>query len=63
MESKMEQIITKMAEYICDDLCIYPKTETGEKLEGICADCDMGDYVCQILNEYNRINESNKGAI
>lgn len=46
----LEEIITKMMEYVCDTLCKYPCKEEQEQLDIICADCEMGQFVCDILN-------------
>lgn len=57
-ESAMDRITTEMAEHICDNICKYPcmKFEGDECLEDICAECKMGQFICGILNEYNRLN-------
>lgn len=56
--TKMDLLTTKMAEHICDNLCAYPKvTPNQEVLEDICANCKMGQFICDILNEYNHIND------
>lgn len=47
----IDQIITGMAEHICDELCRYPKDLTGDELEDTCAECKLGQYICDILNE------------
>lgn len=54
----MDEITTQMMEYICDNICKHPKEQTEQDaLEVICADCKMGQFVCDILNEYNRLND------
>lgn len=57
MEDKMDQITTEMMEYICDNLCAYPDTASGEKLEEICAECKMGNYLTAILVEREKYSE------
>lgn len=52
---KINQITTEMAEHICDELCRHPRdTGDDEKLEDICAECKLGQYICDILNECQR---------
>ena len=47
----MEEITSKMMEYICDTICKHPYTCDQEELDAICADCEMGQFVCDILNK------------
>lgn len=54
MEGKMDQITTEMMEYICDNLCAYPDTASGDKLEEICAECKMGNYLTAIFVEQEK---------
>lgn len=56
-ETWMDGITTEMMEHICDDLCKYPDQLNGEKLEDKCAECKMGRFVCDILNQYNKVND------
>ena len=54
-QNEMEKIVTPMMEQICDHLCRFPwETERREDLEEICANCQIQQYVCDILNTYNR---------
>ena len=54
-ETKMDRITTEMAEHICDNLCKHPcQNLDQEELEEICADCELGHYICDILNEHNK---------
>ena len=63
-EQVMETITTEMAEYICDNLCKHPcNIKDVEKLEDVCAECKMCDFVCNICNEYNRINDFEKSQL
>ena len=57
--TKMDNIVENMAEYICDHICQKPKEITdAEKLEDYCAEeCDIGSHICNILNQYNKIND------
>lgn len=53
----MEKTTTEMAEYICDKLCKEPlKAKSQEELEEVCCECQLGSFICGILNEYNKIN-------
>ncbi len=56
-ESTMDKITTEMAEHICDHLCRFPREMEQEELDEHCTDCKMGQFVCDILNEYNRVND------
>ena len=47
-------ITTEMMEHICDNLCKHPDHLSGEALEDKCAECKMGRFVCDILNQYNK---------
>lgn len=57
--TEMDNIIENMAEYTCDHICQKPKEITdAEKLEDYCAEeCDIGSHICNILNQYNKIND------
>lgn len=53
-QNEMEKIVTPMREDICDHLCRFPKeVPDQEALAELCAECQMGKYVCLILNTYN----------
>ena len=53
-QNGMEKIVTPMMEDICDNLCRFPKEiPDQDALEELCAECQMGKYVCLILNTYN----------
>ena len=56
-ETWMDGITTEMMEHICDDLCKYPDQLSEMELEDKCAECKMGRFVCDILNQYNKIND------
>lgn len=56
-ETWMDGITTEMMEHICDNLCKYPDQLSGEELEDKCAECKMGRFVCDILNQYNEVND------
>ena len=56
-ETWMDGITTEMMEHICDNLCKYPDQLRGEELEDKCAECKMGRFVCDILNQYNKVND------
>ena len=55
--TKMDEIVENMANYICDHICQKPKEITDqEELEAYCAEeCEIGTYICNILNQYNEI--------
>ena len=53
-ETWMDGITTEMMEHICDDLCKYPDQLSEMELEDKCAECKMGRFVCDILNQYNK---------
>ena len=59
-ETKMDKITTEFAEHICDNLCQYPHMADGKSLGIICSECKIGKFICDILNEYNRINDFDK---
>ena len=56
-ETWMDGITTEMMEHICDNLCKYPDQLNGEQLEDKCEECKMGRFVCDILNQYNKVND------
>ena len=56
-ETKMDKLTTEFAEHICDNLCQYPNILNEEELEDKCLECKMGAFICDILNEYNRVND------
>ena len=55
----MDEIVENMANYICDHICQKAKETTNqEELEAYCAEeCDIGSHICNILNQYNKIND------
>lgn len=61
-ETPMDKVTTEMMEHLCDNLCRHPHDPelTQEELDDICTECKMGRYVCDMLNEYNRINDFEK---
>lgn len=56
-ETWMDGITTEMMEHICDNLCKYPDQLSEMELEDKCAECKMGRFVCDILNQYNKVND------
>ena len=55
--TEMDRITTELAEWTCDQICIYPqKIHDEEMLSDICLECALGSYICQILNLYNKLN-------
>ncbi|WP_461810852.1 hypothetical protein [Faecalimonas sp.] len=53
-ETKMDKLTTEFAEYICDHLCKYPTLLSETKLEDKCLEYKIGQFICDILNEYNQ---------
>ena len=57
-QNSMEEITTKLAEYVCDNLCKCPENVTNQEvLDEICSECQLGRFICDILNTYNKIND------
>lgn len=56
-ETRMDVITTEMMEHICDDLCRHPDQLSAMELEDECAKCKMSRFVCDILNQYNKVND------
>lgn len=56
--TKMDEIVENMANYICNHICQKPKEITDqEEMEAYCAEeCEMRQHFCNILNQYNEIN-------
>lgn len=53
-QNEMLMIVTPMMEHVCDHLCRFPvEISDQEELDKICGSCQMGDYICNILNSYN----------
>lgn len=44
---------------ICADIRTWQMAD-GKSLEIICSECKIGKFICDILNEYNRINDFDK---
>lgn len=59
-QTKMDQITTEMAEYICDNICRFPREMEQEELDEHCCGCEMGRFICGILNTYNDLNNFEK---
>lgn len=60
-QTKMDEITTEMAEFICDDLCKHREEGLSQdELDEICCECKMGQFICNILNEHNRVAEGKK---
>jgi len=63
-ENEMDKITTELAEWTCDQICIYPqKIHNEEMLTDICCECALGSYICQILNLYNKLNNFEQSQI
>lgn len=56
-ETWMDGITTEMMEHICDDLCRHPDQLNRIELDDKCAECKMERFVCDILNQYNKVND------
>jgi len=53
----MDKITEEMMEYVCDKICRFPWVISDqEEMDAICDSCEMGKHVCNILNEYNQLN-------
>ncbi|WP_312428334.1 hypothetical protein [Lacrimispora sp.] len=62
-QNEMDKVVTPMVEDICDHLCRFPKAASDpEAMEVICAECQMGKYVCLILNTYNAADQLQTAA-
>lgn len=60
-QNEMEKIITPMVEHVCDHLCRFPREISDqEEMDRICGGCEMGQHLCNILNQYNQVNDSEK---
>ena len=59
-QTKMDKIVTEMAEHICDKLCRFPREMDQEELDEHCCDCKMGQFICDIQNTYNHLNDFEK---
>lgn len=50
-----------MMEYVCDHLCRFPgEISDQEELDRVCDGCQMGQYVCDILNTHDRLSRREK---
>lgn len=59
-QSEMDKLIKLFAEHICDNQCRYPVEITDEEeLQAYCCECEMAEYICKILNEYNKLKADN----
>jgi hypothetical protein len=62
-QNEMEKIVTSMMEHLCDYRCRFPwEIERKEDLEEICAGCQMGQHVCDIVNTYNTATQLQEAA-
>ncbi len=62
-QNEMDKIVASMMEHLCDHRCRFPwEIERKEDLEEICAGCQMGQYVCDIVNTYNVANQLQAAA-
>ena len=60
-QNEMEKIVAPMMEHVRDHLCRFPKEISDqEEMDRICGGCEMGQYVCDILNQYDKINDFEK---
>lgn len=57
VDGDMDKLTTEMMEHICDNICMHPIRvgQTQDELDDICAECKMGEFVCDILNTHNRL--------
>jgi len=57
----MDKITEEMLEYVCDKICRHPgEAACLDNLCCICAECEMSKHMCDILNEYNQLNDFEK---
>lgn len=56
-ETWMDGITTEMMEHICDNLCKHPDQLNRIELDDKCAECKMERFVCDILNQHNKVND------
>ena len=56
-EAEMDKTVTEMMEYICDELCRFPRELDEVELDEKCDECRMGEFCCNILNKYNKQEE------
>ena len=47
--SELEEKLTEMAEYVCDQLCRFPREKDQEELDEICAKCKANDYLKEFI--------------
>lgn len=60
-QNEMLKIVTPMMEHVCDHLCRFPRESSDqEELDRICGGCEMGQHLCNILNQYDKINNFEK---
>lgn len=50
MQKEIDEITTELAEYVCDKLCKFPYELNENELIDRCAGCEMGNYICRLLN-------------
>lgn len=64
-QTRMDEITTEMAEYICDKLCVHScgSSISEEELEAKCAECKMDKFVIDALNTYNEINNFEQSQV
>ena len=54
--NRMEETVEEMMKYVCDEICRHRRNGLDQdRMDEICAECDMGDHVCHILNEYESV--------
>ncbi|MBE7718799.1 hypothetical protein [Lacrimispora indolis] len=62
-QNEMVKIITPMVEHVCDHLCRFPREISDrEELDDICGGCEMGQFLCNILNTYNATDQLQAAA-
>lgn len=53
--SRMDDITTELAAFVCDRRCKYRETLPEEELEEECSVCELESHICHILNEHNKV--------
>ena len=55
--NRIREQIDGMVKYVCDRLCKYPDLlKTQDELDDACAECELGGYMCRMLNLLERVD-------
>lgn len=59
--TEMDKLIDEMMNYICDELCRYPRyAESQEELDQACAGCRLCEFRQRIMDTYDRMVEKQR---